>query len=136
MRRLILLALLACPLFAQATNPACPAATGPAPHCVVLTWTAPAVGTGYNIYTGGTASGNCASVTASTCTKLGSAVSLATLTYTVNSSATLALAEGQKYYYVITTVNGSAESQPSAEVSAMIPFLVPSPPSSVSATAH
>lgn len=120
----------------QVTNAACPSATGTDPHCVVFTWTPATLGTGYRIYSEGTTKGACATVTAPTCTKILDVAGLATATATFNTSATSQLTEGATYYYVITTVNGTAESAPSAEVSAnAVPFLVPNPPASPQASA-
>lgn len=129
--RKLLLALLFLPVFAAAqTNSACPGATGATPHCVIVTWQPPVTGTaptGYNVYTGGTTAGQCAVVDAATCTKVGS-VTNGILTLTQLSSVASPLAEGKTYYYVITSTNGTAESAPSTEVSATVPFLVPNPP--------
>lgn len=134
--KLLLLALAGCAA-ALAQNTSCPNATGQAPHCVVLAFTPPTTGptpTGYNFYMA-TATGQCTPVTAATCTKVTQAPAGGT-TFTVNSSASLTLKEGQTYFFVATSVNGTAESGPSGEASATIPFLVPAPPTITSATAH
>jgi hypothetical protein len=138
MKLLLSLVLFAAAALSAQTNPACPNATGPAPHCVVINWSAPTSGTvptGYNVYTGGTTKGQCSSVTASSCTKIGS-VTASVLTFTQNSSTTTMLTEGATYYYVLTSTNGTSESVPSVEVSAVIPFLVPGSPAVPSAVAH
>lgn len=127
-------------LLALAQNPGCPGATGAIPHCVLVSWSAPTSGgtaTGYNVYTGGTAAAQCATVSAPTCTKLTpTPISAAgPLSFTLNSSATVTLKEGSSYFYVVTAVNAGGESTPSAEVSALIPFLVPGPPTAPSASA-
>jgi hypothetical protein len=134
--KLALLAIfLALPLIGQVTNTNCPAATGIDPHCVIFNWTPAPLGTGYNIYTGGTKAGNCNPVTATTCTKLGSVAGLATSTFTFNTTPTsFQLPDGQTFFFVITTVNGTAESVPSTEVSGTTPFLVPGTPTGFGAT--
>lgn len=125
-----------CSTLKAQSNPNCPNATGATPHCVVLVWTPPSFGTGYNIYLGGTSAGNCSSVTASTCTKITSVPGLVTSTFTVNSSTTLTLIEGDTYYFAVTTTNGTAESTPLEVKATPIPFLVPSPVTNLSGTSH
>lgn len=75
---------------------------------VTLNWNPAATGTGYNIYRGTTSGGPYATA----------AAGVTGTTYTDSS-----VANGTAYYYVLTTVNGDAESGNSAEVSA-----IPSPP--------
>lgn len=132
----ILLLLFAGALAALAqSNPSCPGATGATPHCIAFAWTAPTTGstpTSYNLYTGGTVSGACSSVTATTCSKVAS-VAAPALAFTLNSSATLMLTEGATYYYVVTASNAAGESAPSVEVSAKIPVLLPSSPTNFTA---
>lgn len=53
--------------------------------------------------------------------------------FSFNSSPTQALIEGSTYYFVATSLNGTSESAPTPEVSAIIPFLVPNPPASITA---
>ena len=137
MQKLIVFLFLSAVACLAQTNSACPGATGSTPHCVTVSWTAPTSGptpTGYNVYTGGTSAGQCSTVSATTCTKVGSVAS-GVLTLTQNSSATTTLTEGKTYFYVVTSTNSTAESAPSVEVSVLIPFLVPNPPVNPTATA-
>lgn len=48
-------------------------------------------------------------------------------------TSTAVQTEGAKFFYVVTAFNPTTESLPSTEVSAVIPFLQPSPPVSFSA---
>lgn len=84
-------------------------------HSVTLTWVAPATGTvtSYNVKR--------ASAAAGPFTAVGTATS-PTFVDTAN------LTEGQTYFYEVTAVNSAGESAPSGEVTAIIPFSVPSAP--------
>ena len=93
-------------------------------HSVTLNWTAPASGAtpaSYNVYRG-TISG-------------GPYVIVGSVTApSVSYIDTANLVEGQKYFYVVTSVNQGGESADSNEASALIPFSKPSPPTNLTAT--
>lgn len=127
------------------TNPLCPGATGPTPHCTVLSWTAPTSGaspTSYNAYRS-TATGVCTWAASTTgpitpptgCVKVGS-VNAPTLTVTDNSSPSNILTEGATYFYVVTSADALGESAPSVEASAKIPVLPTSSPTGTTAVPH
>jgi fibronectin type 3 domain-containing protein len=99
------------------TVPAAPAgvtATG-GTRQVTVAWTAAAGATSYNIYWS-TTSG----VTKTSGTKITGVTSPA-----VHGSLT----DGTTYYYIVTAVNGTGESAPSAQVSAATPAATPTAPS-------
>lgn len=124
MKRLLALFILSA-VFACAQTP---------PHSVTLTWNAPTTGeapTGYVILrsqsTGTEIAVACVGVispalTGITCVS-GSTAS--TLTYVDPFQVAN---EGQKYFYVVETNATGGTSGPSNEVSEMIPFSVPNPP--------
>lgn len=144
MKSLALLCLFAFPALAQ-SNPACPGATGPNPHCTTVSWTAPAGGatpTGYNVYRA-TATGVCTWQGSTSgpitppagCAKVANSTA-PTTTATDNSSPANVLAEGTTYFYVVTSANSSGESAPSVEASAKIPVLLPGVPTNPGVVAH
>lgn len=138
---LAVLAILAFPAFARAgglnvaaeADPVVPlapaptsAACGSSPHCVVLTWTAPAdvvSGSTYNVYTlAGTAQQACPTTAPSSTpggfTKVNTAA-ISTTTYTVPESSP------GGYCFFVTQVQNTAESNPSNDVPAVILPLSP-----------
>lgn len=96
-------------------------------HKVTLTWQEPSAlpntdpATSFNIKR--------ASISGGPYTTLGS-VTQPTETYEDD-----AVTAGQTYYYVTTAVNPSAESAPSTEVAATVPFFAPGAPTGLSAKA-
>lgn len=146
MRFAFVLLLLALPALAQ-VNP-----TGQ--HGVDLQATSASSGvpaTGFNVYRA-TVTGGCSTVTATGCTKLTTTavtppVPPTPVKYTDGCPAnpgtcqSPALTEGTTFFYVWTAINGAAtpiaESAPSAEVKASIPFQnpVPSTPGTPQVTA-
>jgi mannan endo-1,4-beta-mannosidase len=103
---------------------------GAAPHCVVLTWTAPTTG-------GAPASYNAkrSTTTGGPYTTVGS-VTAPTVTFTDLSATGNVLAEGTTYFYVVTSANTAGESAPSNETSARIPTTAPTSPTGLGAVAH
>lgn len=89
-------------------------------HSVALSWAASASGnaTSYNILRG---------------TTKGQESALATST-TNSYTDTANLVEGTTYFYVVQAVNSAGASGSSNEVSATIPFSVPSAPTNLVAT--
>lgn len=143
----LLLVVLACVAAMAQTNPACPLATGSPAHCVDISWSAPAQGSGgtpatYQAYRS-TAAGTCVWQPSASgpitppagCTKVGT-VTVPTTTFTDNSSATNTLTEGTTYFYVLSSANATGESAPSTEVSAKIPLSVPGTPQTPTAVPH
>ena len=116
------------------SNPGTPSTTVPAAPTgltaiggtgqVSLTWTAVSTATSYNIYYSTTS---------------GVTTSSAHFSTTTSTYSQSGLPAGIKYYYIVTAVNGSGESVPSAQVSATtasappVPT-VPAAPTGVSAT--
>lgn len=90
-------------------------------HQIALSWSAPASGTAtsYNIKRSTTKGGETQEATSTTTSYVD----------------TTNLVEGTTYYYVVTAVNSAGESGPSNEVSAIVPFSVPSAPANLVATA-
>lgn len=105
-------------------------ASAAAQHAVGLSWAAGTSGgapANFNVYRAN-ATGGCATVTAATCTKLGS-VAVPTTTYSDTT-----VAGGQTYFYVVTAQNATGESGPSNEVSAVIPPDAPTAPTGLTVT--
>ena len=103
---------------------------GTAPHCGVLTWTAPATGgqvTGYNVKRGTTTGGPY--------TQIGSTVA-PIVTFTDLSATGNVLVEGTKYFWVVTATGPGGESVPSNEVNGTIPFSLPASPTAAAVTVH
>ena len=91
-----------------------------AQHSVTLSWQPGTTGTtptGYNVKR--------ATVAGGPYTTIGSTTTVLTFT----DASTTVQVEGSKWFYVITATANGAESGPSNEVSAIIPFSPPSPPS-------
>jgi len=112
----------AIPCHAQAVT--CP--TG-ANHCASLSWAAPTTGgtpTGYNIYRS-TTNGGCSTLTASTCTKVGSTTA-PTLTF-----MDAPLLAKTTYYWVLTATNAAGESVGTAQGSGTTTDDVPGAPGSI-----
>ncbi len=103
---------------------------GTAPHCVVLSWTPGAGGatpTSFNVLRSTTTGGPYSQV----------GTTPASLTsYTDMSQTGNVLTEGATYFYVIAAASLGGASPNSTEVSAKIPFLLPTAPTSPLATAH
>ena len=99
-------------------------------HCANLSWTAPSTGpapTGYNVYRSNT-SGGCATVTASTCSKVGSVG--------VTSFNDGPLSPSTTYFWVVTSLANGQESGPSNQVTATTqPDPPPSAPSGLTVVA-
>lgn len=117
------------PQTAQAQSPTCPTGVN---HCAQVSWTAGTGGgaaTGFNIYRAN-ATGGCATVTAPSCTKVGS------VTGSVTTFLDSPLAATTTYFWVVTAFNASGESGPSSEVSATTgQDPAPVPPTGVTVTA-
>lgn len=121
MRKVLLLAFL-CLAFAGFGAAQTASCTPGFTHCANLSWTPASSGaaaTGFNIYRSTTSTG-CATLTASTCSKVGS---------TGNTSFIdeAGLTASTQYFWVVTATNANGESGPSNQVSGTT---APDPPPS------
>ena len=96
-------------------------------HCAQASWTANSVGgtsTGYNVYDS-TTNGGCATLTATTCTKVGS---------TIAPTANLMVSPLNKtttYYFVITATNSTGETACSPQLSGPTGDYLPGVPQTI-----
>ncbi len=105
------------------------AASAQPPHSVTLNWA-------WSAGTGGTASGfniKRATISGGPYVLIGTVATTATTTYVDTSATGNLLAEGSKYFYIVTATGPGGESAPSSEANALIPFSAPASPTAVTA---